>query len=140
MFVETFFTLSLYVRLKSISRAIRSDSDFNREQMEIKRTTDIFVRTRRRFTIPQPEPAEQTVCSQCSAQMFAAEQIAVIFGVGCRAVYRLVEAGAAHFAETEAGAVMICHSSLEAAIYGSAKQLPETNSSQILETGEKNEK
>ncbi len=106
--------------------------------MEIKRTTDIFVRTKRRFTICQPETAEQIVCPQCAEPMIAAEQLAVVSGFGCRAVYRLVEQGAAHFVETAEGAVLICPTSLETAFYADSNRPFETR--KILDTGEKNEK
>ena len=48
--------------------------------------------------------------------MFAAEQIAGLFSVSRRKIYQTIEAGAAHFLETETGAVMICLPSLEAGL------------------------
>jgi len=80
--------------------------------MEFKRTTEIFVETKRRFVIRQPEAAEQFACPKCAEPMLAAEQIAVVFDISQRRLFQLVETGAAHFTETETGAVMICPSSL----------------------------
>jgi hypothetical protein len=84
--------------------------------MEIKRTTEIFVETERRFVVCQPESGEQIFCRQCTEQMLAAETCAALFGVSRRSVYKIVETGTAHFTETESGAVMLCLRSLRAAI------------------------
>lgn len=92
--------------------------------MEIKRTTEIVVETHRRFVIRQSESGEQIVCPQCAEPMLVAEAIAELFGISRRAVYRLIENETAHFAETEAGAVMLCPSSLAVILRGVAKQLP----------------
>jgi len=92
--------------------------------MEIKRTTEFFIETTRRFVVHrQPESIEKIFCPECDAPMLAAEQIAAIFNISRRAVYQLIETGAAHFAETEMGAVMICPPSLEAVLRGDAKQI-----------------
>lgn len=84
--------------------------------MEIKRTTEIFIETERRFVVCQPESGEQFFCCQCTEQMLAAETCAALFGVSRRSVYKIVENGTAHFTETESGAVMLCLPSLKAAI------------------------
>lgn len=101
--------------------------------MEIKRKTEIFVETRRQFIISQPETDEQIFCPQCCETMLAAEQAAAFFGMSSRLVYQFVETGAAHFDETEAGAVMICLSSLAAILDGTnEKRLTEM----IIEEGD----
>lgn len=79
--------------------------------MEIKRTTEIFVETNRRFVIHQPEAAEQIVCPNCTEPMLAAEQIAAVFGISRRAVYQIIENETAHFAETETGILLVCTNS-----------------------------
>lgn len=84
--------------------------------MEIKRTTEIFVETKRRFIVHQPENAEPVFCLACDRQMLAAEHAAAVFQINCRAVYRLIEAGAAHFAETAAGAALVCPAWLESVL------------------------
>jgi hypothetical protein len=95
--------------------------------MEIKRTTEIFVETKRRFVICQPESGEQVFCSQCAELMLGAEAAATLFGVSRRAVYQLVEADTTHFAENDVGAVMICASSLAAVLNnGDAKRVSDT--------------
>lgn len=70
------------------------------------------VATKRRFTIRQSPNVEPIVCATCGAATLTAEQAAVLFGIKQRAVFQLIETGAAHFAETEIGAVMICLTSL----------------------------
>ncbi len=75
--------------------------------MEIKRTTEIFVETERRFVVCQPKSSEQIFCRQCTKQMLAAEACAALFGVSRRSVYQIVENGTAHFTETASGAVML---------------------------------
>src|SRR4051812_38654135 len=95
---------------------LKSSHDFNREQMEIKRKTEILVETSRRFIIRQSDSPEQTICARCNGPMLAAEQTATLLSVSRRAVYQLVETGNAHFAEIETGAVMICLPSLAAAL------------------------
>lgn len=82
--------------------------------MEIKRTHVMTVETRRQVVVRQSEADARGVCPQCAEQTVSAETAAVLFNLGCRLVYRLVEQGEAHFAETEAGAVMICLASLAA--------------------------
>lgn len=79
--------------------------------MEIKRTTEIFIETDRRFVIHQAESAEQIVCPSCTEPMLAAEQIAAVFGVSRRAVYQIIETEMVHFAETETGLLLVCTNS-----------------------------
>jgi len=76
--------------------------------MEIKHNTEVSVKTRRRFIIRTVKSAEQFLCPECGGSMLAAEMAAELLGVSRRDIYRTIEAGAAHFAETEAGAVLIC--------------------------------
>jgi hypothetical protein len=96
--------------------------------MEIKRTTEIFVETRRQYIIRQPESAEHFFCPQCNEPMLTAEQAAAFFQTNCRAIYRLIEANTAHFFETETGAALVCPISLAAILETCATQLPEENS------------
>ena len=91
--------------------------------MEIKRTTEIFVETNKRFVIHQPDTTEQFFCPNCNEPMLGVEATAALFGISHRAVYRLIEQNAAHFAETVSGAAMLCPSSLAAFLEGKTKQL-----------------
>jgi excisionase family DNA binding protein len=80
--------------------------------VEIKRKIEACVRTKRRYFIRQPQSSEQIVCAECVGLMLTAEQIAVLLGISRRRVYQLVESGAAHFIETEAGTLFVCPNSL----------------------------
>jgi len=82
--------------------------------MEFKRTTEFFVERKRQIVIRQSDSTEPFFCPRCGEPTLPAEQIAVVFGISRRRVYRLIETGAAHFAEIETGAVMICPSSVAA--------------------------
>ncbi len=84
--------------------------------MEIKRSIEISVEKTRRFVIRQPEMSETISCPTCGEPMLTAEAAAVLFQINCRRVYQIVEANAAHFAETETGAMFVCPPSLDAAI------------------------
>lgn len=106
--------------------------------MEIKRTTEYFVEKTRRFRMRQPETDAIILCPACSEPMLTAETSAVLFQIKCRAVYRIVEAGAAHFVETDAGALFVCPSSLDAAI-GNVEVVPPAEIVQLLVESAKNQ-
>lgn len=81
--------------------------------MEIKRKTQITIATRKRFVVlAANEPVEQESCAECGETTLTAESCADVFGVSRREIYRLVEAGNAHFAETDAGVLLVCPASL----------------------------
>lgn len=84
--------------------------------MDIKRTTEIFVETKRRIVVRGDAAAnELIVCHVCGEPMLAVEEVAVGFGISRRAIYRFVERGAAHFIENTNGEVLPCPASLAAA-------------------------
>lgn len=96
--------------------------------MELKRTTEIFVKTNRRFVIRSAEEsAEQILCRTCAEPLLSPQHCAAVFGIGERRLFQLVETGAAHFMETETGTAMICPSSLAAALDGGARQDPDAS-------------
>jgi hypothetical protein len=99
--------------------------------MEIKRKTEVFVRTKRRFVIHQSDAAEQMFCPICGELMLTAETAAAMFGINRRTIYQMIENGAVHFAETADGIVMICLSSLAAGLDGDPKQLPEAKTGEF---------
>ena len=118
----------------SSENKLKPSPDFNQEQMEIKRKTEIFVSTRKRFVIHYPESSEQIFCPQCetATPMIAAEGCAALFGISRRAVYRQIEAGTAHFAETGAGVVMLCLPSLAGiSVDDNTKLLPGATAEEI---------
>ena len=76
--------------------------------MKRKRRLEIVVETQRRFVLTEPGPAHTALCGQCSGPFVLAEEAVAATGVSSRAIHRLVETGDVHFAETAAGALLIC--------------------------------
>ena len=90
----------------------------------IRKKREITVETTQQFVISRPEAAVMTWCPACSADvsMVTAEEAAVMMGLNSRAIYRSVEGGQLHFAETSEGFLLICLKSLSAC--NPAKRLP----------------
>ena len=84
--------------------------------MEIKRKIEMLVATNKIYVIRKPSTHRPTDCAECGKPMLTAEQTAVMFGITQRRVFQIIEAGAAHFTEAEAGALMICLTSLAAVL------------------------
>jgi len=82
------------------------------EMVEIKRKIEVLVHTKRRFTLRQPPADSNNRCVDCGGVMLAAEQTAIVCGITRRRIYRIVEAGNAHFAETDTGVLLVCPDSL----------------------------
>jgi hypothetical protein len=76
-----------------------------------KRKLEIVVETERRITLRRFGPLPAARCEQCSGPMVFAEQAVAATGLSSRALHRLVETGEVHFAETPAGALLICPNS-----------------------------
>jgi len=96
--------------------------------MEIKRKFEMLVATNRRYTIRQSPSVRQTACAECGEPMLMSEQAAGFFGITQRRIFQFIETEAAHFAETEAGAVMICIKSLAEVLGGGQTEKPVENS------------
>ncbi len=84
--------------------------------MEIKRQIEMFVTTNEKYVIRKSSTHRQTACAKCGEPMLTAEQTAKMFGITQRRIFRIIETGAAHFTEAEAGALMICLNSLAAVL------------------------
>ena len=84
--------------------------------MEIKRRYEKLSMTKRRFVIRQTPSVTQTTCAECGEPMLAIAQAEVLLGIKQSRIFQIVETGAAHFAEAEAGALMICLPSLATAL------------------------
>ena len=80
------------------------------------------VATNRRYIIRQSKQGRQIACAECGETMLTTEQSANIFGIKQRRIFQIIETEAAHFAEIEAGAVMICLPSLAAVLDGEARE------------------
>lgn len=98
--------------------------------MEIKRNFEGLVVTTRRFVIRQTPSAKQMTCAECGEPMLRIAQAAVLMGIKQSRIFEIVETGAAHFTEAEAGALMICLNSLSAVLdRDPEKKLEEINES-----------
>ena len=86
--------------------------------MEIKRKFEMSVATNRRYIIRQSKQVGQIACAECGEPMLTTEQAANMFGIKQRRIFQIIETEAAHFTETEAGAVMICLTSLAEVLDG----------------------
>ncbi len=84
--------------------------------MEIKRKFEKLVVTKRRFVIRQTPSVEQTACPKCGEPMLRIGQAAKLLGIKQSRIFQIIETGAAHFTEAEAGALMICLTSLSAVL------------------------
>jgi hypothetical protein len=89
--------------------------------MKRTRTTEIIVETEEVFVLRSSIAAEKPVrcwCARCEMEFetIAPELFASFASVGARIVYRLVETGHLHFAETNEGALLICPNSLNAQV------------------------
>ena len=80
--------------------------------MEIKRKFEMLVATNRRYIIRQAVSGKQITCTECGEPMLTTEQAANIFCIKQRRIFQIIETEAAHFTEIEAGAAMICLTSL----------------------------
>ena len=90
--------------------------------MEIKRKFEILVATNRQYTIRQSPSVRQIACAECGEPMLMTEQAAGFFGIKQRRIFRIIENEAAHYTEIEAGAVMICMTSLAEILDGKAQE------------------
>jgi len=93
--------------------------------MEIKRKFEQLIVTKRRIVVHQPSSVTQTACPECGEPMLPIAQAAVLMGIKQSRVFRIIEADAAHFTETEAGELMICVNSVAAVSDGQSRERSE---------------
>jgi excisionase family DNA binding protein len=74
------------------------------------KTTEITVGRSEVFVVRKPKKLVFAWCDACGARvrMLTPEEAATVSGVSTRTVYRRVEAGQIHFAETPEGTLLIC--------------------------------
>jgi hypothetical protein len=89
-----------------------------------KRRLEIVIETERRVSFRRFSPLPPTLCEQCSGPMVFVEQVVAATGLSSRAIHRLVETGEIHFAETPAGALLICPNSFSRSARQADKELP----------------
>ena len=96
--------------------------------MEIKRKFEMLIETNRRYVIRQSLPGGQIACVECGEPMLRVEQAAGLFSITQRRIFQFIETEAAHFAETENGAVMICITSLKETLDNGKTLMPADSS------------
>ena len=95
-----------------IAGSVSNEFDFSRKQMKIKRKFELLTVVNRRYLIRQSAPGRQIACAECGEPMLTVEQAANIFSITQRRIFQIIETDAAHFAEAEAGATIVCLTSL----------------------------
>lgn len=88
--------------------------------MRITRKVELTVAENSTYIIRKSSSSGETICPNCGEPMLTAEQAAGMFGITQRRIFQIIETGAAHFTEeeTEAGALMICLTSLSVILNG----------------------
>ena len=88
------------------------------------RRTEVTIETDEIVVIRGSQRAVQPLCPQCcdAVPMIRAEQAAEMVSANARAVYRMIEEGQIHSAETADGVVFVCPRSLFSA--GLMRQVP----------------
>ncbi len=76
--------------------------------MEIKRKTNILVKTARKLVVRMDETGEHPGCENCAEQMFTAQSAAFFYQISTREIYRLIETGKIRFIETVSKDIYIC--------------------------------
>ncbi|MGH9839715.1 MAG: helix-turn-helix domain-containing protein [Blastocatellia bacterium] len=86
----------------------------NTTRSKVKKRRVTIIETHRIQIIRRRKPGMPAWCSGCSAhiQTITPEEAAALTQVTTRTIYRWVEAGELHFAETPEGALLICPDSL----------------------------
>lgn len=80
--------------------------------MKIKRKIEFLTVKNEKFFVRKTAMSGHIFCAECGGPMLTAEQTAGTFGITQRRIFHFIETGEAHFTETQAGAVMICLTSL----------------------------
>ena len=91
--------------------------------MEIKQRFEWLTVTKRRLLIRHTPSAGQMACPDCGEPMLPIAQAAMLLGCKQSRIFRIVENGAAHFSETDAGALMICLNSAAEASDGESGEM-----------------
>jgi len=78
------------------------------------RRTQITIESHEVWTVRKPGRNSASWCRECTdpARMLSPEQAAELRGISTRTIYRWVEAGRVHFAETADGGVSVCVATL----------------------------
>ena len=80
----------------------------------MKRKIQLTIETHQLLVIKRTKGSTQSWCGECAGDvpLIRPEEAAVLAGVSPRTIYRRVEAGLVHFAESSEGWLLICLDSL----------------------------
>ena len=78
------------------------------------RSTSITVETERLVVVGHRGRYNRVVCAECpgEVEMVVLEEAGAAAGLNRRAIFRAIEAGRVHFAETSRGTILVCLRSL----------------------------
>lgn len=87
--------------------------------MKRKRQTRTTIEMREVVVIRGSPKRQSVFCPECSeaAVFVTVEEAVKLTGISARAIYRLIEAGSVHFAETADGLTLICPATLLALVW-----------------------
>lgn len=82
--------------------------------MKKKKRTEMVVEREQVLVIRRLDDRQPRWCAECAgqAQMVSVDEAAVLAGLSERTIYRRVEAGQLHFAESTDGLLLVCVKSL----------------------------
>ena len=82
--------------------------------MKKKLATEITIETQQLLIIREPGDSVWGMCPQCGAEgrLVSSNQAAALVGESTRTIYRWIEEGLIHFAETGEGHLFVCLASL----------------------------
>lgn len=85
--------------------------------MKITTKREITYERERRVTIRFGDSSAELFCASCEAivRFLTIDEAAVLKQLTAREIFRLVESGGLHFAETKSGGLLICFASLSGA-------------------------
>jgi len=80
----------------------------------MRRKVQVTIETRQLLVVSRAQGSIQGWCSECAndVPLIRPEEAAVLAGISSRTIYRRVEAGLVHFAESPEGWLLICLNSL----------------------------
>ena len=92
---------------------------------QLKKTAEIVIEKEELILVRRREQVVRAWCDDCVAdvEMWPPEIAAVVFGLGGRRLYRLIECGHVHFTENAAGLVRVCARSLHESLSTSQRHM-----------------
>jgi hypothetical protein len=96
--------------------AAAGNISFGTEGAVKRRQVEIELEDNRLLVLRRPYQTAPVLCGRCGCGMLLLEEAVAVGEVSSRVIYRLVEAGALHFSETQDGLLLVCLKSLLSAV------------------------